>query len=270
MTPSYSTRELIELSLLDAMGLLDEEERTGFERAFSRTSPEIQAHIRREQTRLAYIDFLLPAVEPAAGLRSAVLEAVRRAMSEGAEAEVEAEAAFMPALRPSRRVSPLWRAGAVGLATAAVVLGFTTLQMRATYDHLEEMRRNNEFVDQTLQNLGPSFQENIFNENIRHVMFKPASANVRGMAVLLLNTETRQASLVCQKLPAEGGRDYQLVVLNEDGAVEKALAMFSATGLTNKPLKVSLAIGQRLAILPPTDAGAPPASPILVTDPLSI
>ncbi len=271
MTPTanYSTRELIELSLLDAMGLLDEDERDRFERSFTATSPAIQAHIRREQTRLAQIDFL-PDVEPAADLRAAVLEAVRKAMAEEpVKHRVRARTAFVPAMLPSRRVSPLWRAGAVGFATAAVVFGVTTLHLKQGYDTLQEARQNNEFVDLTLQNLGSSFEKTIFNENTRHVMFKPTAANTRGSAVLLLDTETRQASLVCERLPAADGQTYQLVVMNTDGTVGESLAAFTSTGLTTKPLKVKLSRGMQLAILAPADAsGATPA--ILQTDPLSI
>jgi hypothetical protein len=270
MTPNYSTRELIELSLLDIMGLLDEDERGAFERAFAGTSPEIQAHIRREQTRLAHIDFMLPDVEAPAGLRSAVLEAVRRAMSEAAAEEVPGRPAFMPAMQPTRRVSPLWRAGAVGFATAAVVLGYTTVLLRGGYDELMNTYRNNLFADETLQRLGPSFEDLIFNEHIQHVVFKPATAGVRGQAALLLDTEVGTASLVCNNLPAMEGREYQLVVVSGDGAVQQQLASFVSTGLTTKPLKIRLVSGQRLAILPPANPGEGPAAAILATDPLRI
>ena len=270
MTTEFTTRDLIELSLLDAMGLLDDDERAAFERAFAGTSPAVQSHIRREQTRLAQIDFLLPDVEAPAGLRAMVLEAVRKAMSEGGVEKEAAGSAFMHAMIPSRRVSPLWRAGAVGFATAAVVLGFMTVKLRYDYDYLEQMRANNDFQDQTLRSLGPSYQESFFNANIRHIMFKPTSAEVRGEAMLLLNTETRQATLVCQKLPMAEGQDYHLVKLNDDGSVGESIAPFTSMGLTSKPLKVQLVRGQRLGIVPPSEPGKAPASPILVIEPLAV
>lgn len=72
-----SLQELIELAILDAMGLLDEREQASFESAFRTASPSIQAQVRREQTRLSRIEALLPDVTPPAGLRAAVLAAVR-------------------------------------------------------------------------------------------------------------------------------------------------------------------------------------------------
>lgn len=269
MNPNYSTRDLIELSLLDAIGLLDDDERAAFERGFAASPPAIQAQIRREQTRLSQLDFLLPDVAPPAHLRSVVLDAVRKAMAETAVGAEEG-AAFTPALVPSRRVSPLWRAGAVGFATAAVVFGVTTVQMKRDYDDLEKIIRNNMFTDQTLAGLGGAFQELIFNPNIQHVVFKPSSPSVHGMAVLLLDTESGAASLVCRNLPAEGGREYQLVVVNNDGVPGARLAGFTSTGLTTQPIKVKLTNGQRLAILPPSDPGAPIPGAVLTTDPLRI
>ena len=42
-------QELIELAILDAMGLLDEEERLAFEVAFRASAPAVQAQVRRER-----------------------------------------------------------------------------------------------------------------------------------------------------------------------------------------------------------------------------
>ena len=75
------TQELIELAVLDAMGLLDEAEREAFEAGFSSASPAVQAQVRREQTRLCLSEALLPDEEPPAGLRALVVEAVRKAMA---------------------------------------------------------------------------------------------------------------------------------------------------------------------------------------------
>ena len=63
-----NTRDLLEYAALDALGLLDDAEREEFERAFRAASPEVQAMVRREQTRAADIDAILPRVEAPAGL----------------------------------------------------------------------------------------------------------------------------------------------------------------------------------------------------------
>jgi hypothetical protein len=288
MKQELSTRELIELSLLDAMGFLDEGEREAFDRAFETTSPEVQAHVRREQTRLSQIDFLLPMVEPAPDLRSAVLEAVRRAMSETVEQETfggivrhegtevrpnptRRRLAFVPPLLPSKRVSPVWRAGAVGFATAAVVFGVTTLRMQNDYEKLDDLIRDNAFADQTRPILDDGFQDALFNSNTRHVSFTPSGAGVQGRATLMLDPETRTAFLICHNLPSDEGREYKLVVLNDAGDVAEQIAAFSSTsGLMGKRVEVKIAANQRLAIVPPTEPGAPEAGAIFTTGQVGI
>src|SRR5688572_23634462 len=111
-----TTQELIELAVLDAMGLLDEEEREAFDGAFGAAAPAVQAQVRREQTRISLSQDLLPDVEPPAGLRSLVLEAVRKAMGQPAERRHRHARLGMLTLMPARQVSPMWRAASVGFA----------------------------------------------------------------------------------------------------------------------------------------------------------
>src|SRR5688572_1624157 len=124
-----TVQQLIELSILDAMGLLDEEERLQFESAFRSASPGVQAHVRREQTRLSRIESLLPEVEPPVGLRALVLEAVRAHMA--SEVTDDGLSSLVIPMARSRSVSPLWRAGALGLAAASLMLGITTFLFQA-------------------------------------------------------------------------------------------------------------------------------------------
>lgn len=58
MNTRMKTQELIELAVLDAMGLLDEQEREAFDAAFDAAAPAIQAQVRREQTRLSVSEHL--------------------------------------------------------------------------------------------------------------------------------------------------------------------------------------------------------------------
>jgi hypothetical protein len=265
MTNEYTTRDLIELSLLDAMGLLDDDERAAFDRAFSGTSPAIQAHVRREQTRLAQIDFLLPDVEPPADLRAAVLEAVRRAMAEGAVGRESSRAAFMPALLPTRRVSPLWRAGAIGFATAAVVFGYFTVYTQREYDRLGEMIRDNAATDQAVVRLGGSLDDVMFNGDFTRVLFRPTAAGVKGQASLWLNARDGSALLVCRNLPAVEG-EYRLVVVDDSGHATTELTTFAPNGFMSRPITVKLASNARLGIVAPGEPGAPASAPILVTE----
>ncbi|QYU70067.1 hypothetical protein J4558_08100 [Leptolyngbya sp. 15MV] len=53
MTPSMPFHDLLEMAVLDTLGLLDEQEQAAFEMAFRSAPPAVQAQVRREQTRFA-------------------------------------------------------------------------------------------------------------------------------------------------------------------------------------------------------------------------
>lgn len=142
-----TVQELLENAQLDALGLLDEREREDFERAFWAAPPGLQTQIRREQARLCRVETLLPDATPREELRQLVLSSIRSAQLTGApdaapsheDQTVAAHdaspryARTLPMAR-ARGVSRLWRAGAIGFATAAVVLGAAFLRVKSEFD----------------------------------------------------------------------------------------------------------------------------------------
>jgi hypothetical protein len=222
-----STKELIENALLDAMGLLDEDETASFERAFRAADPAIQAHVRREQTRLAHIERLLPKVQPPADLKAAVLEAVRAAMEE----ERQSSPSPIFTLMPSSRVSPVWRAAAIGLTTAAIVFGATTLQMRDTIREINDEIAASGTLDQALATLGPRTRDLFFSESARNVAFRPVMTMDRpANTVLKVNRESGEGVFVCQGLPESlNDRLLELVLVDREGN-EQVLVSFTYEG----------------------------------------
>jgi len=240
-----STKELIENALLDAMGLLDEEETVSFERAFRTATPAVQAHVRREQTRLSHIERLLPKVEPPADLKAAVLEAVRAAMD-----EEHTTTSPIFTLMPSSRVSPVWRAAAIGLTTAAIVFGATTLQMRETIRKINDEIATSGTLDEALLTLGPRARKLYFSESARNVSFRPVMQMIRpAAAVLKVDKESGEGFFVCQGLPEDlTNRLLQLVVIDEQGE-EQELVSFTYEGrVVSKPVDLVLDPGSHLEL----------------------
>ncbi|MBZ0173440.1 MAG: hypothetical protein K8E66_13735, partial [Phycisphaerales bacterium] len=140
-------RELLESALLDALSLLDEEEREAFNEAFEAAPPHLQAQVRREQTRLARMESLLPDVVPPAALRARVIEAVRAAIAGRQLAEAERVLKLhdpdtisrLPAVAHRRKVAAVWRAIALGCATAAIVFGLLLFQLSGLYDETQSL-----------------------------------------------------------------------------------------------------------------------------------
>src|SRR6185295_18619069 len=121
--------ELLESAHLDAMGLLDETEQKAFEDGFRGASPGVQAQIRAEQSRWARTSARMIDEEPPASLKPRVLARVAEAIEDEAAPVAGAigRGGVILPIQNASRVSPLWRAAAIGFATAAVISLATVL-----------------------------------------------------------------------------------------------------------------------------------------------
>lgn len=263
------TQELIELAILDAMALLDDDERRVFERAYRAAPPAIQAQVRREQTRLSRIEAVLPRVDAPLGLRGRVLRAVREAVAAARCSTVKHTGGLrlIPQLIPSRKVSPLWRSGALGFAAAAIVFAVATLYMRSEFEDLLLTSRDSQLVDEGLQSAGPQFQSILFDHNVTRIVLTPENESVTAKASIWFDPAGDSYTLICQQLPAYDG-EYQLVVLDDEGGVDHVLATFQSRGqLLRRTFDQTLAPGTRLAILTPASAPGGPVPVLSCTIP---
>lgn len=219
-----NTHELLEMASLDALGLLDADERESFERAFRAAAPAIQAQIRREQLRTSLSDDLLPEVEPPPGLRPRVLARVRDALVGSLTVRKISGGAVVPALRPVYGVSRMWRIGAIASAAAAIVLGFTTLQLRSDYQGISGGLSDHVIRDSILKDFSSKFSQAMFDPQTQFVQFAPEPASsaaesqpaFAGKALLVIDPASRSGQLFVKDLPA-GGAEYELVVEDEHG-----------------------------------------------------
>lgn len=221
------THELLELASLDALGLLDEHEREAFDRAFDAAPPAVQAQIRREQTRISRAEQYLPEVEAPVSLRAKVLAAVQQAME--AVTGARRGAATIPALLPSRGVSPAWRGAAVACAAAAIVFGFAGLRIYSDVKAIESLQQSNMITDAQIKNYGTAFNRRFMDPNTQFVSFSPVArdAEVRCAARLLIDPTTRTGYLYCSDLPRVAG-GYALAIIDDQGRVGRALITFEA------------------------------------------
>lgn len=254
-------QQLIEMAILDAMGLLDEQERDQFESAFRSASPAVQAQVRREQTRLSRIESLLPDVQAPAGLRAAVLEAVRQQIDLGL-AQGPADSQILPQFLHSRGVSRFWRAGALGLAAAATVLGVTTFYFIGQTVKLSQMVQGDAMVAAFTERFGASYVHRIiFDKDTRRVVFEPAVDGFKGEASLWVHPEFKLPKFFYQGPAVPDGRVYKLAIVDASDRVVETLSIFNPDGRVQTPVVAKLPrTGVRLAILASSEDGATPDS----------
>lgn len=253
-----TTRELLEQASLDALGLLDEQERAEYEAAFRSAAPEIQAQIRREQLRFADLTDLLPPVEAPAGLRARVVAAVRDAIvAVSLPRNAGAIGRIGPALagRAIFNTAPVWRAACIGFATATVVLSVFFIWMSQEARRISSMVTSDQITEFLQQNAGPKALEVLASENLRDYAFIPAAADYSTLSArLLVDPDKGHAVLFCKNLPQLNG-SYRLIIESTDGSKHPIRFQNSGT-IVSVPVSLDLASLNRLAIEGPTGFGA--------------
>lgn len=265
-----NTQELFELAILDAFGMLDPQESEAFERAFAAAPPAVQAQVRREQVRMTRMDELLPKVDPPPGLRALVLDRVRQEALREETAQQESELvdrrqhagrAFVPSLMPSRRVSPLWRAAALGLATACVLLAGVSFVINQESAALRDAMQSDRLVKSLIDELGSKYVQSVlFDQDTKRAVFTPVAGGFRGQASVFYNAEWDRARLFAQGLPTAGGGRLRLAVVDENDQIVQVLSEFDSNGtLLAREIKPVPAQATRLAIFStPQDGQTPP------------
>lgn len=255
-------QEMIELSILDAMGLLDDEERVAFEVAFRTSNPGVQAQVRREQTRLASIENFLPDVTPPAGLRAAVVEAVRREIAT-THASSNPALVIARSMVKSRGVSPLWRAAAMGLAAAALIFGITTFQFKALYVELTDHLHQDRLIDAMNDEFGPAFVHSVlFDRDTHRVILTPAKG-VKGQASLFVNSEKGEGQFFCRAIASPVGKTFKLAIIDpKTGEIVKELKTFTSNGSLT-PVMVRLSPDEHGRIALVTTSGGPDFDTVL-------
>ena len=233
--------ELIQNALLDACGLLEEDELAEFEAAFAEAPESLKAQIRLEQARFADMGEVLPEVEPPASLRSRVVDAVRAEIhSDGLEAiagvigpdsgrgDLKKAAAAAPLLLPINRVTPIWRAAALGFATATILSGVAILNLHGEFSRITNDVASNEVITNLSQMGGPAFGA-LFNDGYERVVLNPSrNEGMRGFA--MVNTDRGEGHLVLNRLPIAENVSYRLVAIDEEGNELTTLKTFERSG----------------------------------------
>lgn len=289
-----NTHELIESTMLHAMGLLDDAERQAYEAAFAVAPKSVQEQVRLEARRMADLGDLMPETEPSDELRSMVLAAVRAAMREEEnEARIAAQATpaavvgridantiapnvsqsstqaprratSQPKLSTSTRVSRVWRVAAVGFAAASIALGVITIQMQQTF----EMAKSHALVASLYDTIGAQYLEStIFDANTQRVAMTSSNENsASAVAAVWANPDWKTARLFVNNLSTQNAEPYRLVVLDNEGNLVREIATFAPTGeFQDFDVDVNLSKERNLAIYPASIEDITNANPILVS-----
>ncbi len=258
-----TTKELFEFAALDALGLLDEHDQAAFESAFRAAPAAVQSQVRAEQARACRIDGLLPDVTPRAELREMVLAALRRAQAaaavEDARTELipagrlDREAGVLAMVRP-RRVSPIWRAAAIGSATAAVILGAAFITIRDENARLSRAAGQDMFINAISGAVGgKQLIDTLFDPGTGKAVLAATDAAPSAQASIFHNAKWESARLVAVGVATKPDQVLRVVELAADGSIGRDLTgdFTSSGGLLVQDIAVELRAGElpRLALV---------------------
>ncbi|MEC9373037.1 MAG: hypothetical protein VYC34_04300 [Planctomycetota bacterium] len=246
---NYSPKELLELASLDALGLLDRDERESFEAAFRTAPPSLQAQVRREQGRIASADEWLPDVAPPSSLRDRVLMAVR-----GAIAAVRGEGDVIARIVPGEwsvraNVSPLWRAACIGFAAATVTLLVAGSYIQGTYSQTLADYQSGITAEIISTQFGQDFAERWMSPTARHVNLAPADGMERAAASIVIDQSEGAAMLVVKDLPIIEG-EYVLQLIRPDGRKQQLCVLVNNGKILRQDFEpIELETGSNLHIV---------------------
>ncbi|MBL4699301.1 MAG: hypothetical protein JKX70_10755 [Phycisphaerales bacterium] len=291
-----NTHELIESTMLHALGLLDDTEREAYQAAFDAAPVSVQERVREDARRMADLGDLIPEVDPSPELRSMVLAAVRAAMREDENEARIAQTKSVPALSPtgnpviatinaqgvqsathrstsqpklssSPRVHRAWRLATMGFAAAAIALGVITISTLDTY----KQAQSKALVANLYDTIGAQYLEStIFDANTQRVALTANSeasrTNTRAVAAIWTNPDWDTARLFVKNLSNEQDQPYRLVVLDSDGNIVREIATFLPNGeFQDFDVDVNLSTERSLAIYPSIAQDIEQSVPVLMS-----
>ncbi|MDP7006360.1 MAG: hypothetical protein QF718_09145 [Phycisphaerales bacterium] len=165
---THNYKQLIELAVLDAYGLLEPIESDLFNRSFHDAPATIQDEIIRMQRDFAVDESLLPADLPPASLKQLVLDSVAKAADKEAQrlaplALIGARASAAKSQQGTSTTTYFWRTAALILFGISVVLGIIVVDTKREVKTITNIALNNSATTTVVDIAGKEFKSFIDN-----------------------------------------------------------------------------------------------------------
>ncbi len=250
---SNNYNQLIELSVLDAYGLLEPIETDLFNRAFHEAPVAIQEEIMQLQESLALDDTLLPPALPPTELKKRVLDAVANAADQ--EAKRLAPLALIGARSGAARrdvTSPkqtlLWRTVAMVLLGVSVVLAILAVDAQRRASNMATIALNSETSDALAQltkdGAGPGFASFVNNPYCYIKRLEREQGSEAGYIRVAINERTGQGYIVAMDLLE--GEEVIVQGTTPDGEVIEIARLTAESPVMGRAFELDPAVGRTI------------------------
>lgn len=242
------THELLEQAHLDALGLLDEAEQKAFEAAFAAAPKPVQQQVRAEQTRWATTHANFSSAAAPSSLRSKVVDRVMAEVHAASESRGVLATLSAPSLQDratlvGNRVSPMWRAFALGFAAAAMVAILGVMWVINAHRQMEDTLGNDARIAQLIGTFGSKIEQIAFDPATDRLLFThtPAakSSKFSGIAAMFMAKGASEGRMIFKGLLADSSHEIRVVLLDTSGEIVselKTIPSDGARGFTDVPL----------------------------------
>ena len=149
----------------------------------------------------------------------------------------------------------MWRASALGLAAACVVMGGVIVQLLVGFQSVSDQSKQIALSDEFRAQFPRKPRDIAFSEKTLHSIFK-AQPGFAGEAAVFHHPEWTEAQFQCLNFPSHVGQKFKIVLLDSAGNTEKELATFASDGgRTFAEVKVATTQLSSLAIVQVNDDG---------------
>ena len=219
---THNYKQLIELAVLDAYGLLEPIESDLFNRSFHDAPASIQDEIVQMQRAFALDESLLPADTPPASLKQSVLHAVAQAADKEAQrlaplALIGARASAAQAQLGTSKQVYFWRTAAMILFGVSVILGIITVDSNRRATRITQIAMNLDVTSTITDVVGSEFKSFIANPYCTVTRLERENGNNDGYLRIAINERFGDGYVI--GLDLEDGEEIIIQGTTRDGNV---------------------------------------------------
>ncbi len=239
---TYNPKQLLELAVLDAYGLLEPIESDLFNRSFHDAPETIQDEIKQMQESLALDDSLLPADMPPVSLRKKVLDAVAETADKEAQrlaplALIGARASAAQAKFGTSKQATLWRTAAVVLLGVTVVLSIITLDAQRKANQSAQIAINTSTNNAINEMIGSEFAKYVGNPYCQVVRLEREDGNATGYLRVAMNERFGNGYVI--GIDLEDNEEIIIQGTTKDGEVLELARIFADGPIVGRSFEIA-------------------------------
>ena len=248
---THNYKQLIELGVLDAYGLLEPIESDLFNRSFHDAPASVQDEIIQMQRAFAIDETLLPVDTPPASLKQQILRSVAQAADKEAQrlaplALIGARASAAQGQLGTSRPTYFWRTAAMVLFGVAVVLGIMAVNANRFATRSSQVAMNLDVTSTITDVVGSEFKSFIDDPYCNITRLERSFGNQDGYIRVAVNERFGNGYVFC--LDLDDGEEIVIQGTTSTGEVVELTRITASGSISGRAFELDKSLAQGLVI----------------------